>query len=263
MRMSDETDSNRIIQGLWIGSELSVMERLSIASFLANGHEYHLYSYEPVAHVPPGAVVKDAAEVLPRERAFRYTEGGSWSGFSNFFRYKLLLERGGWWFDTDFVCLKPIDLGAEHVFASEFSLGRQMVTSGAIKAPAGSEMMEYAWTVCTQKNPSELVWGETGPALVGEAVSRFSMDDAVMPWKAFCPIGFREWRRVIRPRIGSGIGDESYTLHFWNEMWRSAGADKNRSYHPTSLYERLKRQYLGATLTPGWRLILKLTGHES
>ena len=34
--------ANKVVQGLWIGDRLSVMERLSIASFLRNGHQYHL-----------------------------------------------------------------------------------------------------------------------------------------------------------------------------------------------------------------------------
>ena len=43
----------QIIQGLWIGSELSMMEQLSIASFLKNGHDYHLYVYGDVKGKKP------------------------------------------------------------------------------------------------------------------------------------------------------------------------------------------------------------------
>ncbi len=35
-----------VFQSLWIGAELSAMEQLSIRSFLANGHEFHLYTYQ-------------------------------------------------------------------------------------------------------------------------------------------------------------------------------------------------------------------------
>src|SRR5215831_9214030 len=110
---------NEVIQGLWIGPELSVMERLSISSFLKNGHEYHLYAYDDLANVPLGTVVRDADEILARSRIFQYKHQASYAGFSNFFRYKLLLERGGWWVDTDVVCLKPFDFSDGHVFASE------------------------------------------------------------------------------------------------------------------------------------------------
>ncbi len=41
------------------------MERLSLASFLANGHPYHLYVYDNVKHIPAGAIVEDANAFLP------------------------------------------------------------------------------------------------------------------------------------------------------------------------------------------------------
>lgn len=239
------SDSNSVIQGLWIGPELSAMEQLSLASFLANGHGYDLYTYEPVANVPSGVTIRDAEEILPRSRAFQYSEHRTWSGFANFFRYKLLLERGGWWADTDLVCLRHFDFADEYVFSSEFSVGRQMPNIGAIKAPAGSEIMSYMWDVCQTKDPAKLVWGETGPALMEEAVEKFSMRRYVKDWRTFCPIGFRNWRMAIDQNAFEDFGDETYAVHLWHEMWRAAAQDKNVHYHPASLYERLRRNYLG------------------
>ena len=57
--------TNGVIQGLWIGSHLSMMEQMSLRSFLTHGHEYHLYTYEAVAGVPRGIVLRNAAEILP------------------------------------------------------------------------------------------------------------------------------------------------------------------------------------------------------
>ncbi|HKB65528.1 MAG TPA: hypothetical protein VKC61_06695 [Pyrinomonadaceae bacterium] len=65
-------DLNKTIQGLWIGRELSLMEQLSISSFLQNGHDYHLYVYEEVKNVPAGTVVRNANEILPAARIFQY-----------------------------------------------------------------------------------------------------------------------------------------------------------------------------------------------
>lgn len=84
---------NKTIQGLWIGPELSVMEQLSISSFLLNGHDYHLYVYDDVKNIPFGAVVMDANEILASSRIFQYKRSPSYAGFANSFRYKLLLER--------------------------------------------------------------------------------------------------------------------------------------------------------------------------
>lgn len=237
--------TNRTIQGLWIGSRLSAMEQLSIASFLAHGHEYHLYAYEKVAGVPVAVVLRDAEEILPRSRAFMYSQHETWSGFANFFRYKLLLERGGWWADTDLVCLRPFDFAEDHVFSSEFSVGRQMVNIGAIKAPRGCEVMLYAWDVCQTKDPAKLVWGETGPALMEEAVTKLRMQKFVQPWTVFCPVGFRDWRMLIDADADMESIKDSHAVHLWHEMWRAATQDKDVHYHPASMYERLRRQYLG------------------
>src|SRR4051794_210251 len=81
--------SDAIVQSIWLGP-LSTLERLAIASFTANGHEFHLYSYDEVEDLPAGAVLMDASEVLPSNWVFRDSRG-SFSGFSNPFRYKLLL----------------------------------------------------------------------------------------------------------------------------------------------------------------------------
>jgi mannosyltransferase OCH1-like enzyme len=127
--------ANKIVQGLWIGSELSAMEEMSIASFLMNGHEYHLYVYQDVENVPTGTVVKDASEVLPSSMIFQYRDFNSYAGFSNFFRYKLLLERGGWWVDTDMICLQPFDFTDEYVFSSEISEGRETTLPVSSRRP--------------------------------------------------------------------------------------------------------------------------------
>ena len=125
-------DDNKIIQGLWIGPTLSQMEQLSIASFLANGHDYHLFVYDDVKNIPVGTTLKDANEILPAAAIFQYAGRPSYAGFANFFRYKLLLERGGWWADTDTVCLRPFDFDERYVFSSELSKGFQVVNCGVV-----------------------------------------------------------------------------------------------------------------------------------
>ena len=225
------------IQSLWIGPRLSAMERTCLASFLRCGHEVHLYTYGDADGVPPGVVVRDGGEILPAERIFRYREHDTVSGFSNFFRYKLLLERGGWWVDTDLICLRPFTFEGDYVFASELSKGAAVVTSSAIKAPRGSEAMKFAWDFCNARDPMSLRWGETGPALVQQVVERFALHDAVQPPSVFCPIPFWEWRRIVE--IDVPLGD-AHAVHLWNELWRRNGVDKDASYEPASLYERLK-----------------------
>lgn len=238
-------ESNGIIQGLWIGSELSVMEQLSITSFLRNGHEYHLYSYNELANVPGGTVIKDANEVLPKSAIFQYKGRPSYAGFANSFRYKLLLERGGWWADTDTVCLRSFDFAEDYVFSSEMNAGQEVINAGVIKAPKGSEVMAYASRVCQEKKPDQLVWGETGPRLVSEVVRKYRLDKYRKPYYIFCPI--TDWHKLLEPYIAA-VHPQAYAIHLWNEAWRVANQDKNGCYHRDCIYERLKSMYLDVPL---------------
>jgi mannosyltransferase OCH1-like enzyme len=242
------SEVNKTIQGLWIGPELSIMEELSISSFLLNGHDYHLYIYGDVENVPAGAVIMDANEILPASRIFRYKRSQSYAGFANFFRYKLLLERGGWWADTDTVCVKPFDFADPYVFSTQLShRGVEEVNNGIIKTPPGSEIMAYTWGVCQTKNPARLVWGETGPRLMTKAVKKFSLRRYQKAHHVFCPVDYQEWRRVLQPGSEISLDFGTYGIHLWNEMWRAAGQDKNARYQSNCLYEQLKNSYLPVT----------------
>jgi hypothetical protein len=232
------------IQGLWIGSKLSALEQLSISSFLANGHSYHLYVYDEPAGVPSGTILRDGNKILPASMIFQYRDHKSYSAFSNYFRYKLLLERGGWWCDTDVICLRPFDFEDRYVFATEPVLGGETITSGVMKSPRGSDAMSYAWRVCGEKDRATLVWGEVGPRLVRDAVERFSLQRFVKPRTAFCPISYTEWESVLDGSARFEFGEETFALHLWNEMWRREKRDKDGMYDSRCLFERLKMRYL-------------------
>jgi len=240
-------NDNRVVQGLWIGSTLSIMERLSIKSFLDNGHEYHLYTYDELKDVPAGTVIKDGNEILPASAIFKYKDRPSYSAFSNFFRYKLLLERGGWWVDSDVVCLRPFDFPDEYVVSSQKSDTGDVANVGALKAPQGSEAMAYAWNVCQTKRRDKLVWGEIGPVLMREIVQKYRLDKYQKPYYIFCPIHFSDWDKVLRPYVAA-LPEGAYAIHLWNEMWRLEKQDKNGVYHRACIYEQLKAKYLTRSL---------------
>ena len=144
----------------------------------------------------------------------------------------------------DTICLRPFDFPEEYVFSSEMDRGLEVITSGIIKAPAGSDAMAYAWDVCQSKQPEQLVWGETGPKLMGEAVRKFSLEQYKKSYNVFCPLGYSEWRRILESGVETIPEEGGYAIHLWNEMWRAAGQDKNVAYPEDCLYEKLKRKYL-------------------
>ncbi len=236
---------SNIVQCLWIGRALSPLEQLSIRSFLANGHEVHLYLYEQVEGVPSGTRVRNAERVLPRSSLFLYREHPSYAGFSNFFRYRLLLEKGGWFVDLDNVCLRPFDFADDYVFSSEAVLeGGTKANLGAIKVPAGCDLMADLWRQCEAFDVSKLVWGQCGPNLMAESIRRHGLDAFVQPPQAFCPLSWWEWRDLLDPAAACDPPPEdAYAIHLWNEMWRRAGVDKFAKAAAGSLYARLQNRF--------------------
>lgn len=233
-----------VIQGLWVGDRLPVMQQLSVASFLANGHDFHLYTYSELHDVPPGTIVKDAGEVIPQSEVFKNARQSTFAAFSDFFRYKLLLDRGGWWSDVDMVCLRPFDFAAPYVFSSEHDLSYESINSGVIKAPAGSEVMAYAWETCLRKDRAHLNWKEVGPDLLASAVRRYSLDRYVQPAIAFCALPMDLWHTVVEPSHLFEFQSNTYSVHLWHEFWRRAEWDVDEDYAPGCLYEQFRTLFL-------------------
>lgn len=106
-----------IIQGLWIGDRLTQFEYNSIKSWLNNGFEYHLYTYNSVENIPSGVIIKDAREILSESEIFYYNT--AITPFSDYFRFKLLYERGNCWADCDIYCINKFDILEPYLFISE------------------------------------------------------------------------------------------------------------------------------------------------
>ena len=91
----------------WHGASLSLQEYICISSFVKNGFKVRVYSYNNLT-IPEGAELSDASEILPVTDLRKYTQAGmsgNLAAFSDAFRYHLIDKRGGWWFDTDVICL--------------------------------------------------------------------------------------------------------------------------------------------------------------
>ena len=146
---------NLVVQGFWHGP-LTTMERLSIKSFLAHGHELHLYVYNQPIGVPAGVILKDAREILPESEmaTFRCVQQ-----FSDWFRIKLLLDKGGWNTDLDNVLLKPLDFESEFVFYRDHD--ESTISLALAKAPAGASISS---TLCGVHRVLE--FGRTRAAIV-------------------------------------------------------------------------------------------------
>ncbi len=243
------------VQMLWVGGALSNLEKLSITSFLANGHDVHLYSYDLHGDMPTGTTLIDAAEIMdPVERFAMNTNVGygSVTPFSNRFRYKLLHERGGVWCDTDVVLLKPLSFleEQEYWFCSEYGMEkdegnklttRTKIASCFLKVPKGSVVMQDCFERAMSTDLTTAEWAATGPQLLDNVVSRHGLEKSVLQPNAICPLPFWETAKLLSGMYT--LPSDSYAIHFYNEMFRRNFFDKNAAYPDFCIYERLKSHY--------------------
>ena len=235
------------VNSFWHGPDLTALERMCISSFLANGIRYNLYVYDLPANVPEGVTIRDASEILPRSRIFKYKAGtfnvGSIAGFTNLFRYTLIHSHGGWWTDIDVCCLKKLAKEEPEVFFSESSQnGDFLIGTALFKSPANSAVTRHCLEVFANKNVDEIVHGETGPSLFTEAVAASGRERMVQDGSIIFPVPWWEYNRLFYDEslpVGDGLA-----VHFWNAMVDAAGLDKNGTFPQESVFETLKRKYL-------------------
>ncbi len=232
---------NHIIQSFWFGGQLSTMERLCIESYIQNGHEFHLYTYNEIEQVPPKAILKNANEIIPDKMLFRDNRNGI-ASFSDWFRYKLLFLKGGIWTDMDMICLKPIDFEEEFCFSSERLEKGEVVNIGFIKATAQADFLKDILNIIEHSGFANIAWGSFGPKLFNSILRNFESEEFIKSPQVFCSINWFEMYKLITHQ-NILFSEETYCIHLWNEVWRLGCLSKDATYHPESIYEKLKVKY--------------------
>lgn len=242
--------SNRVIQSLWVG-ELTDMERLCIKSFLANGHEFHLYAYETLKDVPEGTTLRNAADILPKSRIkdFQHMQQ-----FADYFRYILLRDNGGWWVDMDTVCLRPFDFDAEYVFARAPGGATVVVYNGFIKVPANSGIMTHCAEAVgrmAQYSLDVASFQALGPNLLTNALYMHGLTNFVLPGDTFDPVHWYNAGKIVDPSAQWDLS-KSYSVHLFHAVWNNGPQahvhqvkmNTDTEYPDACLYEKLKRRYM-------------------
>ena len=245
-----------IVQSLWIGSELSKLEQLCLKSFLDNGFIFHLYVYDKVKYIPNGVIIKDGNEILDKSEIFTY-KNGSVSAFSNLFRFTMLYKKGGYWVDTDIVCVKNFKINSEIAIASEpnDNYDKNVVSSFLIKLPEKSQIALEAINIILNDKKDvitgKIEWG-CGPKTINTIVNKFNLNKYILPWNTVCSCGWADYKSVLNPdyRCNSktikkkeDIPNEMIIIHLWNNLFRNHKIDKNGKYNEYSLFEVFKKKH--------------------
>jgi hypothetical protein len=208
---------------------LSPYEQFCLKSFVDCGYAVDLYTYDLALAVPAGVRVRDAAELISPDEVFVYqAEGfgkGSPSAFSNYFRYKLLVEKGGWWIDTDVVCLTDRIPAVDDFFAQQDA---DFVACGTMyfepRHPIMLRCLEQAI-----KLGRSVKWGDTGPRLLTRVLKESGAIDRAAPAAVCYPIHYSQALNVLRPSQTAVLAprlESSLFLHVWNSMLVHLGVEK-------------------------------------
>lgn len=243
-------NSNKIVHGLWIGSHLSIIELLCLQSFIDQGHEFHLWLYDSLETEPPKEVVVcDASLIIPRDKVFCYKYPnqfghgkGSYAGFSDIFRYKLLYEKGGWWSDMDVICLKRFDFDEEYVFRNHHDFP---VIGNIMKCPPMSELMKACYEEAVIAVSSENTNWNLPIIILNKHIAANNLNKHIKNFTN--PDDWRFVRKLIyrKPKIAAGW----YAIHLLNEEWRKNNMIKN-GFLPCSFLGRLTIRKLPEMYSP-------------
>ena len=231
-----------IIQSLWIGNPFSNIEKLCVQSFIDHGHEFHLYTYADIGGVPNKAVIKDANEILPESEIF-YDKRGSVTGFSDWFRYALLQNHGGFWVDMDMICIRPFNFTDEIVLNGAGGDS----TNSVLKFPKGNSFIALLEKHCREfQNPENSNFGSVGgPTVLDKFVKQHHMQKYIKPHTYFLPFPFEKWHTAFDNTYAGCpmIYQTTHSVHLFNEMLRLYGFDKNANFDSDSLFEQLKAKH--------------------
>lgn len=241
--------NRQTVHFFWHGA-ITLYEYHCIKSFVKHEFEVCVWSFEKL-NLPPGVIACDASEILPKSELHSFKvisddgqhsqkEGGINSGFSDLFRYTLLLKHGGWWADADIVCLKN-----QQEFA-EVAKGKQIVAglentdtlNGAILSFPSKEINQLALNKCMTmcQESRNFVWGAVGPLFITDFVKENNLHKDISQQHVFYPIHFSELNLYFDPDCRSQAQlqcQNSLTTHLFNWLLMRQ-IDKNKPPHRQS-----------------------------
>ncbi|WP_295044602.1 hypothetical protein [uncultured Paracoccus sp.] len=251
------------LASLWIGKALGEMERASLVSLARLGHPVTVYSYAPVANVPPGIATRDAAQIMPADRILVYRDKRKPSPalHSNLFRYALIEQTDAAWVDLDVIGLRPLP-------RSDYLMGFETDTSvnnAVLRLPKASPTLRQLRVFCPQTRGvaphitgarrlkywlrtlgrgypiEQWAWGSTGPKALTLYLNAHDELRHALPRAAFYPVGVHDHEQILQPgRWRLADFDQSCCLHLWGSRIRKTLADSYGGQVPRgSLYAEI------------------------
>ena len=244
------TYNNKSIQVhmFWAYGDLTNLEKLAVISFAENNFDLNLWTYGSIKNLPQGVLVRDAREIIPESRVFKY-KNGSYAGFADLFRYAVLRERGGLWADTDVICLCSANdfkiLGSEGFLVTERTGRSVQVNNNLIyhPNPTSGDIIDLAFNVSDKYQIDKLEWGDCGPVLLNTLVSNYpKLAPKIFAPDFANPVNWWDCPKKLL-KEPHHLSDRTWFLHCFNERWRALRIEKNICYPPKSILGNIVSKY--------------------
>lgn len=225
----------------WKG-ELTKIEIASIKSFIKNGFEVNLWSYQN--HKIEGAISRDARTLMEERDIEMQNEilgKTTIAAFSDLLRYKILSQETGWWFDCDCICLKNESkfkelresIGKNRILIGMHSSDSKMLAANGVMyldKQTASDLAEKCVALLEEHNYSLPKWGMSGPSLVDDYLIENSLLEHTVPYNYFYEISYDEVDMFYdKNKFNESMRriKNSYLTHVWDTYLIANKIDKN------------------------------------
>ncbi|MES2943620.1 MAG: glycosyltransferase [Pseudomonadota bacterium] len=167
-------------QLFWHGRPLPLLQWACLKSFVDMGHKVNLYAYDEI-EVPRGVECLSADSIVPRSEIFYFDNNNNniptdISPFSDFFRFRLLLEKGGWYIDTDVICNTQRFPEGDFAWAQELpEMAPQKVGTSQIKFPPADPIVRRLYEECNSLKETFTIREQLGPHLISRVLADYAL----------------------------------------------------------------------------------------
>jgi len=166
------------IHFVWIGKEIPENYQANIITFVELNPLYEVILWTEIISIDvienlPGVIVKDIfKEISEYTVKDLFDKEDNMGAKADIIRYEILYRNGGVYYDTDSICVKPLNDVLTHSFVSSRVDEYHNVNNSVFGFPKGSRFLEFVlrllrWNIL--KDPNAWVPQKTGPVFFSGA----------------------------------------------------------------------------------------------
>lgn len=211
---------------LWVGGSLPDMARASVISAAEAGFETILFSDRQQTIHHPNVQIESWRSIdvpwAPEEVRLKNENKPCYAAFSDLFRFAVLSQYDGWWFDCDTIITRS---------AQDFSLlfdekglvfGKEQenLVNGAVMGSRGKVGASLLLLESRSSFPILDRWGVVGPFLITRLLKDDIIDAKIVPQQFFYPIQAENIFSIFLPEECENLLSQEpkwYCITLWGE----------------------------------------------